>query len=98
MTALGDLSRNRDFRVLWIGETVSELGSRMSMFVFPLLTFAVTGSAAHAALTESVHLVGLVLALLPAGVVADRVNRRAILFLASASGLLLYSVVLLEVV
>ena len=92
MTALGELSRNRDFRVLWIGETISELGSTMSMFVFPLLTYAVTGSAAHAALTEFAHLLGLVLTLLPAGVVVDRVDRRRILLSASAAGLVLYAV------
>jgi hypothetical protein len=39
------LRHNHDFSVLWIGQTISELGSRMSMFVFPLLAFALTGSA-----------------------------------------------------
>ena len=47
------LARNHDFTVLWTGATISELGSRMSMFVFPLLAFALTGSAFVAALAES---------------------------------------------
>ena len=29
------LARNHDFTVLWIGQTISELGSRVSMFVLP---------------------------------------------------------------
>ena len=33
------LARNHDFTVLWAGATVSELGSRMSLFVFPLLAY-----------------------------------------------------------
>jgi hypothetical protein len=29
---------------LWIGRTVGELGSEVSMFVFPLVAYATTGS------------------------------------------------------
>ena len=46
------------------------------MFVFPLLAFQLTGSAFVAALAEAAHLLGLAAALLPAGVLADRVDRR----------------------
>jgi MFS family permease len=85
------LARNHDFTVLWVGQTMSELGSRVSMFVFPLLAYALTGSALVAALAEALHLLGLVGALLPAGVLADRVDRRRVMRAASAAGLLLYS-------
>lgn len=91
MTALGSLRRNHDFTALWIGQTISELGSRMSMFVFPLLAYALTGSAMWAAAAESAHLVGLVATLLPAGVLADRTDRRRLMRAASASGLVLYA-------
>jgi predicted MFS family arabinose efflux permease len=90
MSASRDLLRNRDFTVLWVGQTVSELGSRMSMFVFPLLAYALTGSALWAAMTECVHLVGLCAMLLPAGVLADRADRRRLMRAASATGFLLY--------
>ncbi len=43
MTGYRDLARNHDFTVLWIGQTASELGSRVSMFVFPLLAYQLTG-------------------------------------------------------
>ena len=37
MPGYRQLSKNRDFTVLWIGDTVSELGSALSMFAFPLI-------------------------------------------------------------
>ena len=91
MTGFRQLARNHDFTVLWVGGTVSELGSRMSMFVFPLIAFAMTRSAFTAALAETCHLVGLAVALLPAGVLADRVDRRRLMRTASACGVLLYA-------
>ena len=85
------LARNRDFTALWVGQTISELGSRVSMFVFPLIAYAMTGSAVLAAAAEAVHLLGLAGALLPAGVVADRVDRRRVMRAASGSGAVLYA-------
>lgn len=84
------LARNHDFTVLWIGETVSALGSSMSMFVFPLLAYGLTRSALAAAVVEAAHLVGMVGFLLPGGVFADRYDRRRIMRRASATGVLLY--------
>src|SRR3954466_6907625 len=91
MTGFRALAHNHDFTVLWTGVTISELGSRMSLFVFPLLAFSLTGSALAAALAEGAHLLGLAAALLPAGLWADRVDRRRLMRMASAAGLLLYA-------
>ncbi|CAN5470848.1 MFS transporter [soil metagenome] len=85
-----DLARNRDFTALWVGQTVSSLGTRMSLFVFPLIAFALTGSTALAAAAEGLHLLGMVTALLPGGVLADRLDRRRVMRTASAAGVLLY--------
>ena len=90
MTGYRQLARNRDFTALWVGQTVSQLGSAVSMFVFPLLAFALTGSTLAAAAAEALHLLGLVGALLPAGVLADRLDRRLLMRASSAAGLLLY--------
>jgi len=90
MTGYRDLARNRDFTTLWVGETVNEFGSRMSMFVFPLLAYTISGSALLAALVEGTFLFGLVSTLLPAGALVDRLNRRALMIGASATGLVLY--------
>jgi MFS family permease len=86
MPGYRQLSRNRDFTVLWIGDTVSELGSALSMFVFPLIAYALSGSALIAAVVEAAYLGGMCATLLPAGVLADRVDRKRIMLVASACG------------
>ncbi|GAB3659572.1 hypothetical protein GCM10027596_17140 [Nocardioides korecus] len=91
MPGLRSLTRHHDFTVLWIGTTISELGSHMSMFVFPLLGYALTGSTLTAAAAEAAHLLGLVACLLPAGVLADRVDRRRVMRASAGSGVLLYA-------
>jgi MFS family permease len=91
MPGYRQLSRNRDFTVLWIGDTVSELGSALSMFVFPLIAYALSGSALTAALVEAAYLGGLCATLLPAGVLADRVDRKRIMLVASATGCASYT-------
>lgn len=91
MPGYRQLSRNRDFTVLWIGDTVSELGSALSMFAFPLIAYALSGSALTAALVEAAYLGGLCATLLPAGVLADRVDRRRIMLVSSATGCAAYT-------
>jgi predicted MFS family arabinose efflux permease len=90
MTGFRELRRNHDFTVLWVGQTVSELGSRVSMFVFPLVTYATTGSTMLAAIAGALELLGTALALLPGGLLADRVHRGRVMRGASGSGMLLY--------
>jgi MFS family permease len=90
MTGYRQLARNRDFTILWVGETVSELGSTMSLFVFPLLGYHLTGSTAVAALLEGAGLLGMVAMMLPAGLLADRFDRRRLMVGASATGAVLY--------
>lgn len=90
MTGYRQLARNRDFSILWVGETISELGSTMSLFVFPLLGYHLTGSTAVAAMLEALGLLGMVAMMLPAGILADRYDRRKLMLAASATGALLY--------
>jgi len=86
-----DLRHNHDFSVLWVGQTVSELGTRVSMFVFPLVTYAVTGSTLLAGIAGGLDLLGMALALLPGGLLADRVHRGRLMRAASGAGVLLYA-------
>ncbi|MEJ7832888.1 MAG: MFS transporter [Nocardioides sp.] len=90
MTSYRSLARNRDFTALWIGQTISELGSHVSLFVFPLLAYALTGSALLAAAVEALFLLGLAATLLPAGVLADRVDRRRLMRISCGAGFVLY--------
>ena len=91
MAGYRELSRNRDFTILWTGQTVSDLGSNVSMFVFPLVAYALSGSALWAAVVEAAFLLGMCGTLLPAGVLADRVHRRLLMRTASGAGVVLYT-------
>lgn len=90
MPGYRQLARNHDFTILWIGETVSELGSTMSLFVFPLIGYHLTHSTLAAALLATADLLGMAATSLPAGVAADRYDRRTLMLLSSATGALLY--------
>jgi MFS family permease len=61
------------------------------MFVFPLVAYALSGSALWAAVVEAAFLLGMCGALLPAGVLADRVDRRLLMRAASGAGVVLYA-------
>ncbi|HEX4060236.1 MAG TPA: MFS transporter [Streptosporangiaceae bacterium] len=77
------LRRNRDFTLLWTGQATSMLGTQISSLAYPLLILAATGSAAQAGIVASVTLIGTLVFLLPAGVVADRHPRKRIMVTAS---------------
>ena len=91
MTGYRDLARNRDFTVLWAGETINELGSAVSLFAYPLLAYALTHSAYLTSIVEALFLLGMAGATLPGGVLADRVDRRLIMRTASGLAALMYA-------
>jgi MFS family permease len=76
------LRANRDFRLLWIGQTLSTLGGQISGVAFPLLVLATTGSPAKAGLVGLAANAPFVLLQLPAGAYVDRWNRRAVMLCA----------------
>jgi MFS family permease len=84
------LWRNRDFMILWTGETISTLGSSMSMFVFPVIGYTISGSATAAAAAGSAFALGRIVLRLPAGAWVDRWNRRTVMVASNALGALLY--------
>ena len=71
------LRGNRDFMWLWSGATASELGSSMSLLVFPLLGYALSGSTREAGLATTGLLLGGLLASLPAGALVDALPARS---------------------
>jgi MFS family permease len=73
------LWRNRDFQLLWSGSAFAFLGKEITDLVYPLIVLAVTGSAAWAGAFGGVQLVVALLVGLPAGVLADRYDRRRLL-------------------
>lgn len=89
MASYRTLARNHDFTRLWVGEAVSQLGTGASLFVLPLVGYALTGSALLAGIPVAAYTLGIALALLPAGVIADQLDRRRVLLAASATGFVL---------
>jgi len=67
--------RNRAFRAIFIGATVSNIGTWMQNFTLPAYVDERTGSAGLVGLLVFAQLGPLLLLSVPAGVVADRVNR-----------------------
>jgi len=70
------LRANRDFQLLWAGQAVSVLGSRVSQIAYPLLVLAMTGSPATAGVVGFIGTLPYILFQLPAGALMDRVDRR----------------------
>ena len=73
------LRRNRDFVLLQSGQALSTVGSESAAVAYSLLVLELTHSPAKAGLTAFTRLVPWVLFALPAGVAADRWNRKWIM-------------------
>jgi MFS family permease len=78
------LWRNRDFLLLWSGQTISTLGTRVTSLAYPLLVLAVTGSPAQAGLVGFAQTLPFLVWYLPAGALVDRWNRKRVMLVADA--------------
>lgn len=102
-TARGSLSRaarlgrNRDFRLLWVGQMASELGSSVSAVAMPLLALAITGSPVLAGTLATISFAAMTLSAMPAGYLADRYDGRRVMVLCDAVRLAALGLVALSV-
>jgi MFS family permease len=78
------LRRNRDFVLLWTGQAVSLLGSRITSIAIPLLVLALTGSPAEMGLVGFFGTLPYLLVQLPAGGLVDRLDRRRTMIVCDA--------------
>ncbi|CAM3627202.1 MFS transporter [Kibdelosporangium persicum] len=78
------LRRNRDYRLLWVSQALSEVGINASMIALPLLVLAVTGSPAASGLVLSAGAAAQLIAGLPAGALVDRWNRKKVMLACEA--------------
>lgn len=76
------LWRNRDFLVLWTGQVVSTVGTRISGLAYPLLVLASTGSPLWAGVVGFAQALPFLVGYLPAGALVDRVDRRLVMLVA----------------
>src|SRR6476661_3930450 len=78
------LWKNRDYVILWCGQTISIIGTQVSQLAFPLLVLALTGSPAQAGLVAAARTVPWLLFALPAGALVDRWDRKRVMIAADA--------------
>jgi MFS family permease len=76
---LRPLSRNREYNLLWSSNVLSQLGSQATLFAYPLLVLAMTGSVFQASLVEFAVAASRMAAGLPAGALTDRMSRKRVL-------------------
>jgi MFS family permease len=79
----GKLRGHRDFRLLWGGETVSELGSQVSLLAIPLLAVrTLHATTFQVGLLTAAETAAFLIVGLPAGVWVDRIRRHWVMIAA----------------
>jgi hypothetical protein len=92
VTELVPLRRNRDFVLYQSGQMLSLFGSGLSRIAYPLLALALTGSAAKTGYVGAIEFLPIVVLSVPAGIAADRVDRRRLTIAADAAAALALAV------
>lgn len=73
------LSRNRAYNILWSSQLMSELAMEVAAVAVPLLILARHGSPLQLGLASSAMAAAHMVAVVPAGMIADRWDRRALM-------------------
>jgi MFS transporter, DHA1 family, staphyloferrin A biosynthesis exporter len=81
--------QHRNFRLLWIGSLISSSGDWMDQVAFNWLVYDLTGSAISLGLVNLCRMAPILVFTLFGGVVADRVERRRLLFVTQTVAMLL---------
>jgi MFS family permease len=91
-----DVSPLRDsvaYRALWLGQVISLMGSNMRLVAVAVQVFEITGSTLAVGLVGLVEVVPLIVFSIAGGAIADRADRRALIF-RTQLGLMVTSLVL----
>ena len=78
------LRSNRDYVLLWVGQTLSLIGSGSAWVAYPLLVLSLTGSAAKAGIVSFANWLPYLIFQLPAGALVDRWDRKATMVVCDA--------------
>lgn len=87
------LSRNRDFNVFWLGQTLSGLGDAFAAVAIPLLVLQATGSLTAMGTLTAVVVGSYLASGLVSGAVVDRVDRRRLMVVCDLARFALYAAV-----
>jgi MFS family permease len=77
--------RHRDFRLLWIGQTLTLLGTFVSNVAYPFQILKLGGGAIEIGTLISMYTTASLVFLLVGGAVADRVSRRVLIIVTELS-------------
>jgi MFS family permease len=91
------LGQNRDFRVLLTSQAVSALGDAVSFTALPLLVLALTGSGLMMGIVGALSMLPDLFFGMVAGALADRSDRKRMMFLADLGRALLTALIPLSV-
>src|SRR5438270_12741783 len=80
-TSLPARKLNSDFWKYWTGQTISNLGSSITLFALPLLVYKLTGSALNLGISAAVNFLPYLLFGLILGAFTDRVDRKRMVIL-----------------
>src|SRR5512136_786857 len=81
--------RHRNFRLFWVGQLVSLIGTWMQSIAQSWLVLDLTKSPFMLGLVSAMGMLPVLLFSLPAGAVADRVNKRNVLIITQSVMLVL---------
>jgi DHA3 family tetracycline resistance protein-like MFS transporter len=88
--------KHRDFRLLWIGQTVSVFGDFVHTVALPFQVLALGGGAVELGVWGAIYSATSLIFLLFGGAIADRISRRAIILVSDlGSGVVISAIALL---
>ena len=88
------VARSPSFRMFWLGQGISQLGSAISLAALPLIAAIIVGvSPAQMGILVALETVPALLFTIPAGILADRRDRRVILIVTDIGRALIISLV-----
>lgn len=78
------LKKNRDFRLLYMGQFISFVGTMITSVALPYQIYHITQSTVMVGMLSLIQLLPLLVTALVGGVFADRYNRRALLLISES--------------
>jgi len=92
-TGFRQVLRNRNYMLLWMGQTISQIGDAVTLVALPLLVYELTQSVMGLTLTFIIEAIPWIVVGPIAGVFIDRMNRFVLLVATDILRMLLISVV-----